>query len=326
MTGVSLEIHLRGVLSSAPWQIRPAAACGGREGGHVVVRTRSTSTAAPVLAATAASAAPAAAGAAPVGDQDVRFVKAAHQGDLAEIAAGRDARKHATTACVKRAGAVLVRDHGKLDPDLAALAAKLGIALPASPAAEQKQKLAAAQARAGSPAYDTAWLEVREAARTETLALIDHELRAGGNAGAKAAARAARPVVAKHLDMVRGGTCHTATDAGTVKAGSGGQFAAGGPAPSAAAFGLAGGALLVGPVAGRLVRGRRSAAPGTSTRGATARARSPPCTPCGRAHRSRWWAPTATPTVTWSPPAAPARSGRSPATCSAVRASTGSRS
>ncbi|MEU0740785.1 DUF4142 domain-containing protein [Streptomyces sp. NPDC006134] len=228
------------------------------------MRTRSTSIAALVLAAAAASAAPAVA--APVGDQDVRFVKAAHQGNLAEIAAGQDAQKHATTACVKTVGAALVRDHGKLDSDLAALAAKLGIALPASPTAEQKRELAAVQAKAGSPAYDTAWLKAQDAAHTKTLALIDHELRAGGNAEVKAAARAARPVVAKHLDMVRSGTCHAAADAGMVKAGSGGQFAAGGSSgdssPSAAAFGLAGGALLAGLGAVRLVRGRRGPAPG----------------------------------------------------------------
>lgn len=224
------------------------------------MHSRSTSIAAFVLAACAASAAPAVA--AEVGDQDVRFVKAAHQGNLAEIAAGQDAQKHATTACVKSAGAVLVRDHRKLDADLTALAAKLGVALPASPSAEQKRTLAAVRAKAGSPAYDTAWLKAQDAAHTKTLALIDHELRAGRNAEVKAAARAARPVVAKHLDMVRGGTCHTARDAGMVKAGDGGHFAAGASSPTSAAMGLAGGALLVGVGATCLLRGRRGTAPG----------------------------------------------------------------
>lgn len=72
--------------------------------------------------------------AAPVSDQDTAFVRAAHQGNLTEIAAGQDAQTHAASACVKEVGDVLVRDHTKLDADLKALAGKLGISLPAAPA------------------------------------------------------------------------------------------------------------------------------------------------------------------------------------------------
>jgi putative membrane protein len=160
--------------------------------------------------------------AAEVSAQDEMLVMRAHQGNLAEIAAGQDARKHATTDCVKRAGAVLVRDHSKLDADLRALAGALGVTLPGSPSAEQKKALAAVRAKAGGPAYDAAWLASQDAAHRKTLALIDQELTAGTNAEVKAAARAARPVVAMHLDMVRGGVCHEVREAGTVRAGSAG--------------------------------------------------------------------------------------------------------
>jgi putative membrane protein len=160
--------------------------------------------------------------AAEVSAQDEMLVMRAHQGNLAEIAAGQDARKHATTDCVKRAGAVLVRDHSKLDADLRALAGALGVTLPGSPSAEQKKALAAVRAKAGGPAYDAAWLAAQDAAHRKTLALIDQELTAGTNAEVKAAARAARPVVAMHLDMVRGGVCHEVREAGTVRAGSAG--------------------------------------------------------------------------------------------------------
>ncbi len=139
--------------------------------------------------------------AAPVSAGDSMFVKAAHQGNLAEIAAGQDARKNATTACVKKVGAVLVRDHTKLDADVKALAAKLNVKLPGAPTPEQKKQLAAVRAKAGTPAYDKAWLKVQEAAHTATLALIDKELSVGQNAEVKAAARSARPVVAMHWAM-----------------------------------------------------------------------------------------------------------------------------
>ncbi|MGW7264505.1 DUF4142 domain-containing protein [Streptomyces sp. NPDC054842] len=204
------------------------------------------------------SAAPAAAGGA--SSQDHTFTRAAHQGNLAEIAAGHDAQKNATTACVKAVGATLVRDHGKLDSDLRMLAHKLGITLPGMPTAEQRQELAAVQAKAGTAAYDTAWLKTQDAAHTATLALIDSELKAGQNAEVKAAARAARPVVAMHLDMVRGGTCHAGKDASMVKAGNGGQFAqAANDSQDYRTAAVLGGGLLAGAGAMWLLRARRGA-------------------------------------------------------------------
>ncbi|MFI8186703.1 DUF4142 domain-containing protein [Actinacidiphila glaucinigra] len=171
--------------------------------------------------------------AAPVNAQDTAFVKAAHQGNLAEIAAGQDAQTHATTACVKEVGEVLVRDHTKLDADLKAVAGKLGISLPAGPSAEQNQELAAVREKAGSSAYDAAWLKMSEAGHVKTLALIDQEVKAGANAEVVAAAQAARPVVAMHLKMVEGGTCQASMDASTNHARNGGQLAAPGTVPTA---------------------------------------------------------------------------------------------
>ncbi|MGW0536833.1 DUF4142 domain-containing protein [Streptomyces sp. NPDC003032] len=194
--------------------------------------------------------------AAGVGAQDEMFTKRAHQGNLAEIAAGQDAGRNATTECVKHAGGVLVRDHSKLDADLKTLAGKLNVTLPGSPSPQQKKELAAVQAKAGGPAYDAAWLTAQDAAHRKTLALIDQELKAGRNAEVKAAARAARPVVAMHLDMVSGGTCHAAKNAGTVRAGGGGHLAAAevalageGSLAAAGVLSVAGGLLAAGGAA-----------------------------------------------------------------------------
>jgi putative membrane protein len=223
------------------------------------MRTRLISLAALVVAVSAISAAPSVA--ATVSDQDAMFVKSAHQGNLAEIAAGQDAQKHATTKCVKTVGAVLVRDHGKLDADLKMLADKLNVMLPASPTEEQKRELAAVQAKAGTSEYDAAWLKTQDAAHTKTLSMIDHELKAGKNAEVMAAARAARPVVAMHLDMVRGGTCHAGKDARMVRAGSGGHLAAAdGALATAELVSMAGGGLLAAGGAAWFWRTRRRSA------------------------------------------------------------------
>ncbi|WP_255306228.1 DUF4142 domain-containing protein [Streptomyces sp. Wb2n-11] len=199
--------------------------------------------------------------AATVSTEDTMFLKAAHQGNLAEIAAGEDAQKHATTECVEEVGRVLVRDHTKLDSDVKMLASKLHVTLPNSPTAEQQKQLAAVQAKAGTPAYDAAWLKTQEAAHTATLALIDRELSVGRNAEVKAAARSARPVVAMHLDMVRGGVCHAGKNAGKVHAGTGGQLATDDNSLAlAGVVTLAGGGLLATCGALWFLRNRRRSA------------------------------------------------------------------
>ncbi|AOT58954.1 MULTISPECIES: DUF4142 domain-containing protein [Streptomyces] len=158
---------------------------------------------------------------------DYAFLRAAHQGHLTEMAAGEHARKNATAACVKNVGAALVRDHTKLDAAARALADKLGVDLPAAPTPEQQKLIAAVLAAAGADSYDANWLKAMAAAHTKTLGMIDHQLANGKDAEVKAAAKAARPVVAHHLSMVSGGTCHEPAAAvpKTVHAGNGGQVA-----------------------------------------------------------------------------------------------------
>ncbi|MFC8795668.1 DUF4142 domain-containing protein [Streptomyces cinereoruber] len=222
------------------------------------MRRRLLAAAAAAVALSGISAPQALAGAG-VSGQDEMFLMRAHQGNLAEIAAGHDAQKHAMSSCVKHVGAALVRDHTKLDADLKMLADKLSVTLPASPSAEQKKELAAVQAKADSPAYDAAWLTTQDAAHRKTLALIDQEIKAGKHPQVVAAARTARPVVAMHLDMVRGGTCHAAKDAAMVYAGSAGHLAT--ADDSSTTVGMAGmiggGVLTAGGVAWLLHARRR---------------------------------------------------------------------
>ncbi|MFD3808134.1 DUF4142 domain-containing protein [Streptomyces sp. NPDC058611] len=127
---------------------------------------------------------------------------------MAEIAAGQDARKNATTTCVKQAGATLVGDHTKLDAELSALAKEGDVSLPGTPTREQQTTLADVRSKA-CPDYDKAWLMAQEAGHTKTLTLIDQQISQGKDTETTAAAKKARPEVAMHLDMVRGGTCHT---------------------------------------------------------------------------------------------------------------------
>lgn len=210
-----------------------------------------------------AAVAPAPAFAAGVSTQDASFLRAAHQGNLAEIAAGQDAKKNATTDCVRRVGAVLVRDHTELDADVRALAGKLNVSLPSAPSPEQRRVLASVKAKAGSAAYDRAWLVAQNDAHLKTLARIDRQIADGSNAEVVAAAKATRPVVEMHLDMVRGGTCHAPGTSKTVRAGFGPRAASADDVTGrTAATALGAGGALTAAAAAWYLRARRRAAAG----------------------------------------------------------------
>lgn len=139
---------------------------------------------------------------------DRQLLTAAHQGNLWEIATGRQAQSAATTICVKRVGAAFVRDHRTLDAGVVKTAAQLGVALPSGQTAAQLRQTAALKSLAGRPAYDAAWLKAQYPAHTQTLALIDQEIASGTNPLVKSLAKTARPVVARHTQMVNRGVCH----------------------------------------------------------------------------------------------------------------------
>ncbi|MFF2503110.1 DUF4142 domain-containing protein [Streptomyces sp. NPDC058067] len=134
---------------------------------------------------------------------DSSFLKTVHQGNLAEIAAGKDAQRKATRACTQKVGEVLVRDHTALDAGAEKLAAQLHITLPKGPTTAQQQELSQIDEHAGTPAYDAQWLAAEAAGHQDTLTLIDHEIAAGRDPKVTAAARQARPVVARHLSLLR---------------------------------------------------------------------------------------------------------------------------
>lgn len=138
---------------------------------------------------------------------DRAFLRAMHQGNLAEIEAGLDTRRNATTRCVRVIGALFVHDHRKLDRDITSLASRLHVRLPGSPSAAQRRALADVQAKKGTRAYDRAWLRMETMAHAEALDLIREEIRTGRNGAVRAAARRARPVVALHLTVLRSGFC-----------------------------------------------------------------------------------------------------------------------
>lgn len=166
-----------------------------------------------VFGAATASAAP--------NSQDQTWMVAAHQSNLAEIAAGTAAQQQASSQSVRDLGAMFVQMHTTLDANLKSAAGTLGVALPSAPTPAQQQSLAAVKAKTGT-AFDTAWVAQQIAGHRNTLAATQAELSSGSDATVLALARAATPVVQSHLTAL---LKLSGTTPSAIPAGSGGQAA-----------------------------------------------------------------------------------------------------
>jgi putative membrane protein len=201
------------------------------------------------LTATSALAAPS--------DQDVAWMQAAHQSNLAEIAAGNAAQQSATAPEVKNLGAMFVQMHTELDTALTQAAQQLGVQLPGTPSPEQQQSLAAVQANQGR-AFDTAWIAQQIGSHATTLAATQKELASGSDPTVLNLARTATPVVQQHLTELRTVARQYGVPT-SVPGGTGGQAADNGTATLGWVLaGLGGLAVLAGGAG--LVRRRATAA------------------------------------------------------------------
>ncbi|WP_315094119.1 DUF4142 domain-containing protein [uncultured Cellulomonas sp.] len=198
-----------------------------------------------LAAAPAAQAAPSA--------QDQAWMASAHQGNLAEIAAGQAAVAQASTDTVRQLGQMLITDHTTLDASLTAAATQLGVTLPTTPTPQQQADLSAVTATSGA-AFDSAWIALQIAAHRATLAAGETELASGSEQQVKDLAAAAAPVVQHHLDEALAAAPQFGVPT-SVPAGSGGQAATG---TSSLGVALVGAGLLLVVVAGTRVVRRRA--------------------------------------------------------------------
>ncbi|MFI1968680.1 hypothetical protein BLA24_11610 [Streptomyces cinnamoneus] len=135
-------------------------------------------------------------------DKDDAVLTKLHQGGMAEVAGGRDARRHAVARCVKDAGRVLVRDHTRMDEQVRKVASRLRVSLPTTTTAEQRKQLKDLRAKARTADYDRLWVKTYGTAHVKTLALLDDEIAHGKNNDVRELARKLRPVVQSHLKML----------------------------------------------------------------------------------------------------------------------------
>ncbi|MGV9307974.1 DUF4142 domain-containing protein [Nonomuraea sp. NPDC003727] len=136
-----------------------------------------------------------------VPEQDTLFLRQAHQGNLAEIAAGTAAQEKAEADVVRAIGADLIADHTRLDAALKQTARALRVSLPSRPSANQRAAHKRLAALSGA-AFDQAWTQAMIEGHRMALQLGERELREGTSAKAKEIASSSTPVIQGHLDRL----------------------------------------------------------------------------------------------------------------------------
>jgi putative membrane protein len=132
--------------------------------------------------------------------QDKAYLQAAHQANLAEIAAGKLAESKGSSQQVKDLGAMMVTGHTQLDAALSKVATATKVSLPAAPNPEQ-QAMQAKLASAPSGEFDAMYVSGQIVGHAAAMRLGATEAAEGADAAVKRAAADAAPVVVRHYQM-----------------------------------------------------------------------------------------------------------------------------
>ncbi|WP_236788311.1 DUF4142 domain-containing protein [Amycolatopsis sp. GM8] len=135
-------------------------------------------------------------------DSDRDLLNRVRQAGLWEMPSGDMARTRAQTPQVREVGQTLMVDHGRLDVQVRALAAKYGVVLPDQPTADQQSWLAEERNATTSSDFERVFVNRLRAAHGVIFAVIA-QVRAGTrNDDMRAFAATANQVVMRHITLL----------------------------------------------------------------------------------------------------------------------------
>jgi putative membrane protein len=135
-------------------------------------------------------------------EQDRDWMRAIHQGNLAEIQAGHLGQTKGSSKSVKAIGKLLVDDHTKADAMVIKTARQLDIHLPGSPSGAQN-KQADALENASQADFDEDWISAMTKAHKDAVAATKKEIKKGSAPEVKSLAESTLPVLERHLTELK---------------------------------------------------------------------------------------------------------------------------
>ncbi|MEX2145618.1 MAG: DUF4142 domain-containing protein [Candidatus Rokuibacteriota bacterium] len=133
---------------------------------------------------------------------DQQFVAIAADSGLAEVELGRLATERAAHAGVQQFGRRMVMDHGAMNAELARLAERKGMSMPAAPGPAHQQARDRLASLSGHD-FDRAYMQEMVADHTKDIAHFEHQAQRGTDPDLQAFAAGALPVLRVHLETAR---------------------------------------------------------------------------------------------------------------------------
>lgn len=133
--------------------------------------------------------------------QDQKWLKQAHQANLAEIAAGKLAEQSGHAESVRMVGHTLATDHAQMDARLKPIARQLHVKLPDEPNAQQKAIMDKLQQQHGMK-FDQMWVHDEGDGHIQGIELTTFEANRGSAPQVKQLAVEALPVLKKHYQLL----------------------------------------------------------------------------------------------------------------------------
>ena len=142
---------------------------------------------------------------------DMQYLQTGIEGDRFEIAGGKLAQQKGNSQGVKAYGARLVTDHTKSLKDATALAKRLGIKVPTSPAPSMQWELQTVGMFSGAE-FDTAYVNLEAMDHQQDISEARDEVKDGTNAAIRKSAKTEIPTLQQHLKLAQQLGGKTGTD------------------------------------------------------------------------------------------------------------------
>lgn len=133
--------------------------------------------------------------------QDQKWLKQAHQTNLAEIAAGKLAEQSGHAESVRMVGHTLATDHAQMDAKLKPIARQLHVKLPDEPNAQQKAVMEQLKQQHGMK-FDQTWAHDEADGHIQAIELTTFEANRGSAPQVKQLAVQALPALKKHYGLL----------------------------------------------------------------------------------------------------------------------------
>jgi putative membrane protein len=137
-----------------------------------------------------------------VKEDDSEFLVEAASGGLMEVQAGELASTKAQNARVKAFGAMMVRDHGKANEELKALASSKNITIPTTPGEDHQKHINDLNQKSGKD-FDNAYMSMMVDDHKDDVDKFESASNNAKDAAVKAFAAKTLPVLRAHLDSAR---------------------------------------------------------------------------------------------------------------------------